>query len=317
MQIVADRGADLSQAVIDQYNINIAPLYINLDGQTYSSGVDIDSKTFYQKLGQTDAMPTTSMPSPGDFAQLFDSLAQDDPDIFYIHISSGLSGTSKAAQQSLELVKNANVEMFDSKTLSSPYGWQVEAAAKALNNGWSIPDIKIYLQSIRLFSNGMFTLNDLKYLIHGGRISHLKGFLATALQLKPVIVVDKATGKYIDAGKGRTIKGAIKQIASALAKFYGEGAKLRIQLLQGDFNEGVEMLKDVIDQHFETIYEETLHIAPVLGAHTGPSMVGLCAGPWELFANPTKGTTAEELLGKFKFPGFSLSLLRDSNKPIL
>jgi DegV family protein with EDD domain len=317
MQIVADRGADLSQAVIDQYDIKFAPLYIHLEDTTYSSGVDIDSKTFYQKLGQTDAMPTTSMPSPGDFAQLFDSLAEDDPDIFYIHISSGLSGTSKAAQQSLELVKNSNVEMFDSKTLSSPYGWQVEAAVKALHNGWSIPEIKTYLQSIRLFSNGLFTLNDLKYLIHGGRISHLKGLLATALQLKPVIKVDKASGKYIDAGRGRTIKGAIKQIANALAKFYGEGAKLRIQLLQGDYDEGVEMLKEVIDQHFETVYEETLHIAPVLGAHTGPSMVGLSAGPWELFANPTKGTTAEELLEKFKLPGFSLSLLRDSNKPIL
>lgn len=317
MQIVADRGADLSQAVIDQYNINIAPLYINLEGKTYSSGVDIDSKTFYQKLGQTDAMPTTSMPSPGDFAQLFDRLAQKDPDIFYIHISSGLSGTSKAAQQSLELVKNANVELFDSKTLSSPYGWQVEAAAKALSNGWSVTEIKNYLQSVRLFSNGMFTLNDLKYLIHGGRISHLKGLLATALQLKPVITVDKTSGKYIDTGRGRTIKGAIKQIAVSLKKLYSEGTKLRIQLLQGDFAQGVELLKEVIDQQFEAVYEETLHIAPVLGAHTGPSMVGLSVAPWELFSNPTKDATPETLIDRFKLPGFSLSLLRDSNKPII
>lgn len=316
MQIVADRGADIPESIVEKYNIKFAPLYINLDGKTYSSGVDINAKEFYEILGKTDAMPTTAMPSPGDFAALFTNMAQTDPDIFYIHISSGLSGTSKAARQGAAMVENANIQMFDSKTLSAPYGWQVEAAAKTLAEGWSVKEIKNYLKSIRLFANGMFTLNEMKYLVHGGRISHIKGLVATALQLKPIIKVDKGTGKYIDAGRGRTIKGAIRQIAIIMEKLYGEGARLRIQLLHGDYPKGLEMLKAELDQHIETHYEETLHIAPVLGAHTGPSMIGLSAAPMDLFENPVRESTAEKLLDMLKLPGFNIPLLQESDKVI-
>lgn len=316
MQIVADRGADLPESIVQKYNIQFAPLYINLDGKTYESGVDITSKEFYQLLGQTSSMPTTAMPSPGDFAKLFSDLAKRDPDIFYIHISSGLSGTANAAKQGAAMVENANIQFFDSKTLSCPYGWQVEAAAKYFSDGWSLKEVKNYLKSIRLFANGMFTLNDMKYLVHGGRISHIKGLLASALQLKPIIKVDKGTGKYIDAGRGRTIKGAIRQIAILVEKLYGEGARLRIQLLHGDYPDALDKLKSELDKHVDAIYEEALHIAPVLGAHTGPSMVGLSAAPMSIFENPVRESTAEKLLDLLKLPGFNIPLLQESNKII-
>lgn len=316
MQIVADRGADLPESVIQKYNIHFAPLYINLDGKTYESGVDIDAKGFYEILGKTEGMPTTAMPSPGDFAELFTNLAKTDPDIFYVHISSGLSGTSKAAKQGAEMVENANVQLFDSKTLSCPYGWQVEAAAKSFADGWSLKEVKNYLKSIRLFANGMFTLNDMKYLVHGGRISHIKGLVATALQLKPIIKVDKGSGKYIDAGRGRTMKGAIRQIAILMEKMYGEGARMRIQLLHGDNMSAVEQLREELDHHIDAIYEETLHIAPVLGAHTGPSMIGLSAAPMSIFENPARETTAEKLLDLLNLPGFNIPLLRESDTVI-
>ena len=316
MQIVADRGADIPESIIKKYNIKFAPLYINLDGNTYESGVDINAKEFYQLLSKTDGMPTTAMPSPGDFAKLFTDLAQADQEIMYIHISSGLSGTSKAAKQGASMVEGANIEFFDSKTLSCPYGWQVEAAAKAFEDGWTMKEVKNYLKSIRLFANGMFTLNDMKYLIHGGRIGHIKGLLATALQIKPIIKVDKGSGKYIDAGRGRTIKGAIRQIAILMEKTYGEGARLRVQLLHGDNQKGLDLLKTELDHHVEAHYEETLHIAPVLGAHTGPSMIGLSAAPMDIFENPVRESSAEKLLDMLKLPGFNIPLLQESDKII-
>jgi DegV family protein with EDD domain len=179
--------------------------------------------------------------------------------------------------------------------------------------GWQLPEIISYLKSIRLFSNGMFTLNDLSYLINGGRISHIKGLVAAALQLKPIIKVDKGSGKYIDAGRGRTMKGAIHQIATLIMKMYGEGARLRIQLLHGDNLPAVDMLKEELTKVIDAVFDETLHIAPVLGAHTGPSMVGLSAGPLQLFTNPIREATAETLLDRLKLPGFNLPLLQESN----
>lgn len=318
MQILADRGADIPDSIIKKYNIKFAPLYINLDGKSYESGVDISSKEFYTLLANAKGMPTTSMPSPGDFLKLFKKIAQTDPDIFYISVSSGLSGTNKSAKQAIELMEkeDGNVEIFDSKTLSCPYGWQVEAAAKAFQDGWSMKEVKNYLKSIRLFANGMFTLNDLQYLIHGGRIGHIKALLATALQIKPVIKVDKGSGKYIDAGRGRTVKGAIRQIAVLMEKLYGEGARLRIQLLHGDYPKGLELLQNELDKHIDAVYDEPMHVAPVLGAHTGPSLIGLSAAPMDLFENPVRESTAEKLLDMLKLPGFNIPLLQESDKAI-
>ena len=163
-------------------------------------------------------------------------------------------------------------------------------------------------------ANGMFTLSDMKYLVHGGRISHIKGLLANALQLQPIIKVDKASGKYTDAGKGRTMKGSIRQIATIIEKTYGIGARLRVQLLHGNNPKGVEMLETELKNRFsEILFDETMHIAPVLGAHTGPSMIGLSVGPLSLFENLVPENSPESLLDKLKLPGFSIPLLNDSN----
>lgn len=314
MQIVADRGMDLSPALIEKYNIHLAPLFINFQGKTYQSGVDIKADEFYLMLEQTSDMPQTAMPSPGDFADLFREIATKDPEILYIHISAGLSGTWNAAKRAIEMVPEANIHMFDSKTLSCPYGWQVEAAAKAIAEGWTLSQITNYLKSIRLLTEGIYTLNDLKYLINGGRISHMKGLLATALQIKPIIKVDKNSGKYADVGKGRTMKGALRQMVNLMVNQYGEGAPMRIQLLHGHNPKGLEILKEELDQHFECHYDETLPVAPVLGAHTGPSLIGMSIGPLELFTNPVPETTLESLLQKLKLPDLKIPLLTELQK---
>lgn len=79
MQIVTDRGADLSPEQLEGLDIHYAGLRITLDGKTYESGVDLDPLTFYQMLLETESFPTTSQPSAGEFADLYRKLAQKDP----------------------------------------------------------------------------------------------------------------------------------------------------------------------------------------------------------------------------------------------
>ena len=184
MQIVTDSAADLSAAQLEELNIHTVPLSIQLDGKTYRSGVDLQPDGFYTLLSQTESFPTTSQPSPGDFAALYRQLAQTDPDILSIHISSGLSGTLNAARTGASLVPEAHVTFFDSKTLSSPLGWMVQAAAYALRNHWTVEQILDRLRQMQTRTQGLFTLDSLKYLIHGGRISHLKGLLASMLRIQ-------------------------------------------------------------------------------------------------------------------------------------
>ena len=97
MQIVTDSGFDLSPEQKQGVNLHTLPLKLTLDGVTYRSGVDIQPEDFYRLLEDTDSLPITSTPSPGEFLEIYDEVVKEDPEILSIHISSGLSGTFNSA----------------------------------------------------------------------------------------------------------------------------------------------------------------------------------------------------------------------------
>jgi DegV family protein with EDD domain len=283
MQIVTDRAMDLAPEQLEGYTVSYAPLRLTLDGITYKSGEDIQPSEFYKLLAETESYPTTSLPSAGEFAELYRSLAKSDPEILSIHISSGLSGTLDAARAGAAMVPEAHVTFFDSMTLSCPLGWQVEAALHALKQGWTLEAILEMLPRIREKAHGIFTLPVLKYLIHGGRISHLRGLVASMLSIKPIIGVDKITGKYVSFGQEVTFRRAMNKLVDTITHWIPEGGKLRVQLLHANNLEATEMLRQRLDQMFHCVYLPTTTVAPVLGAHTGAGMVGMSFGPAELW----------------------------------
>lgn len=283
MQIVTDCGADLTPKQMEGLPIHIAPLRIHFEGRDYTSGVDIQPDEFYQMLASSENFPTTSQPSAGEIADLYRQIAQDDPEILSIHISSGLSGTINAARIATTMVPEAKVTIVDTKTLSCPEGWQVEAAARALLAGWSLERITGLLGRISAACEGMYTLNELRYLIHGGRISHLKGLVASLLNIKPIIGVEKERGIYIPFGQEITIRRSIQKMVDKVGALYPEGTFLRIQPLHGHNPEAVALMIDKLKERFQCRFEEITPVAPVLGAHTGPSLVGLAVAPLALF----------------------------------
>lgn len=284
MQIVTDRGMDLAPEQMAGLDIHFVPLVFTLDGKDYRSGEDIQPDEFYHLLAATHSFPTTSQPSPGIFADLYRRLAATDPDILSVHISSGLSGTINSAQLGAQMVPEANVTIVDTKTLSGAQGWQVEAAARALNAGWPLERILALLDRVRAATDTIYTLATMRYLIHGGRISHLKGLLASVLNIKPLIGVEKEGGTYVQHGAARTLRSAILKIADMVAEQHKPGTALRVQVLHGNNLEGAALLRERMSELFVCTWLPTGPIAPVLGAHTGPGLVGLAYAPQAAFA---------------------------------
>jgi DegV family protein with EDD domain len=284
MQIVTDSGADLTPQQAEGLEFHTIPLSIILDGKTYLSGVDLQSAEFYTLLESSGHFPSTSQPSAGDFAELYRRLARTDSDILSIHISSGLSGTLSAARNGAEMVPEAKVTFFDSKTLSCPLGWMVQAAALANQASWPLERILELLRQIQNRSQGIFTLNSLKYLIHGGRISHLKALVASLLSIRPLLGPDKNEGRYVTFGQEMTLKRAINRIPDLIAQMFPGCEKVRVQLLHGQNPEGVVLLREAMERRFECLFEPVAVIAPILGAHTGPTIVGLAVGDPQAFA---------------------------------
>jgi len=279
VQIVTDRGMDLSPEQMEDLDIHFVPLTFTLGGKSYRSGEDIQPDEFYALLEADGGFPTTSQPSPGVFAELYRRLAESDPDILSIHISSGLSGTVNAARLGAQMVPEANVTVVDSKTLSGALGWQVEAAAKAVKAGWAKERVLALVDRVRAATDTIYTLATLRYLIHGGRISHLKGLLGSVLNIKPLIGVEKEHGTYVQQGSARTLRGAISRIADLVAEQHAPGTALRAQVLHGANPEGAAFLRERLESLFACEWLPTGPIAPVLGAHTGPGLVGVAFAP--------------------------------------
>jgi len=286
MQIVTDSGTDVSFSPLQmkEYNVHVVPLTVTLGGKSYREGIDIKPDEFYDLLDAADGMPVTSQPAAGEFALVYRELAKRDPDILSIHISSGLSGTVNAAQAGAAMVPEARVTVIDTKTLSAPSGWQVEAAARAVKAGWEPQRVLDMVSRIGRDTNVLYTLKELKYLIHGGRISHLKGLLASVLNIKPIIGVEKERGTYVTLGQARSFGNAVKGAVEHIRKRVGEGVPLRAQVVHAANPEGAQQLMDEVAAHFKVEWVPVRQLSLVLGAHVGRSMIGVCYTPVEDFA---------------------------------
>lgn len=287
MQIVTDTGTDYPLACDYRPNnlVHIIPLNVQLDNTSYRDGEDASREKFYQDLASSPDLPTTSQPSAGQFARLYGELAKKDPDILSIHLSSGLSGTIQSAQAGARLVPEARVTIVDTKTLSIGSGWQVDAAVRAIRAKWPKERILDLLAKISAATHSFYTLNELKYLIHGGRISHLKGLLASLLQIKPMIGVNHESGQYAQVGQARTFQGALKGLVNIVTGIVPAGSPIRIQVVHTQNPEGADQLHALIDPIFKCTWLKKGPISYVLGAHTGPSMVGICFAPLAAFSD--------------------------------
>lgn len=285
MQIVTDSGTDVNFSASEaaEFNLHIVPLNVTLDGVTYREGIDIQPGDFYQLLQDSPNLPVTSQPSAGEFAELYRRLAATDPDILSIHMTSGLSGTFHSALAGAEMVPEANVTHVDTKTLSAAAGWQVEAAARASKAGWALDRILDLLKRIGDACESVYTLDELKYLIHGGRISHMKGLIASLINIKPLIGVEKEGGTYVQLGQVRTFKGALNALVEQVKKRHPLGSPLRVQVLHSNNPEAAETLREQVDRLFQCSWLPLGPMSLVLGAHTGPSMVGIGFGNQTVF----------------------------------
>lgn len=283
MKIVTDSGTDSKCVNSEGYEIHEISLKVNLGEKTYLDGLGVELEGFYKTLDNSPVMPTTSQPSAGEFAELYRELAKEDKDILSIHISSGLSGTVNSARAAAEMVPEANITVVDTKTLSVGAGWQVIAAAKAAAAGWTKEQIVPYLKKMSDATRTIYTLKDLKYLINGGRISHMKGLVASLLNIKPLIGVDNVKGNYTQLGQSRSFKNAIQGLVNLISKSTSPNEKVVVQVIHAANPEAAESLKDQVDTIIDAVWYPISQLSLVLGAHTGDSLVGICYAPAAVF----------------------------------
>lgn len=282
MKIITDSGANLDPAEAQLLGITVVPFSITFKGSTYQDGIDLNADELYHLMEtHADLYPTTSQPSAGMFEQVYrEAKAQDNEEILSIHISSGLSGTYQAAELAVQQLPQARITLFDTRTLSIPMSWMVKAAARAVQQGATREAVVPILEHLRANSEAFFTLTDLRYLRHGGRISHIRSLAAAILRIKPIIAVD-AGGKYETRGQEMTFRKALHKMAELAGERF-PGKKLFVEMMHGENLEAVDRLRDLLGEFAEFAEGTVARIPAALGSHTGPSLVGISLMPLDL-----------------------------------
>ena len=284
LKIVTDSAADLTPEEIGSLGIAVAPLLIQFSDGTINSE-DISRDDFYARLKAIwPDIPTTSLPSPSIFMDIYRGLFAQGHSILSVHISSGLSNTLDAAKLGGKALLEEQVTFVDTETLSGGQRYQVLAAAMAARAGRSKEFILERLKLIRQATETIYTLETMEYLAKGGRIGRVQALAGILLNIKPVIHVDPKDGKYSTLGKERTIPRALQAIGAHLAKKYGD-TKVWVSVMHGQSPDYADSLAQLLQEMLNISKLEILRISPVLGVHTGPGIIGAAVVPIALMEN--------------------------------
>ncbi len=292
MQLVTDSAADLTPQDIHDWGIHVAPMMIQFPDEEVSAA-DISADDFYDRLrAMSPQVPTTSQPPLNAFTAIYNQIADTGEEAFSVHISSGLSGTYNVATLAAQQVPQAHVTTVDTRTLSCGQRFQVLVAAMAIKAGWDTPQILQRLDNVRAATEAAYTLETLEYLERGGRIGRVQALAGSLLRIKPVITVDRKDGKYSTQSRGRTINQTITSMVDHFVAVYGATTPVWATVLHGQFAEKAEIMAAEIRSRLNVARFDTIRISPVLGAHTGPGIVGGGVIPMELLDGLTAPSSA-------------------------
>ncbi|MBN2047026.1 MAG: DegV family protein [Anaerolineaceae bacterium] len=274
--IVTDSTAKFPHKQIGTVPIHTIPLQCIWGNDIYRDGVDIKIETFYDRLKTASVLPSTSQPSPNDFKNVYDKLLAEGYQILTIVISSKLSGTMNSAVQAKNMLRNAPIEIFDSLTTSVALHFQIDEAAKAINQGANMEEAIQVIKSVQQRSSLYFTVETLEYLERGGRLSKMEAMAGNVLQIRPILTL--IDGKIEAKTKTRTFKRAAKMVADQVKEDL-KGKKL--VGISGIYSDNIEFCQDVMEKTSKEIAGEVIEnsfvspISPVIGTHTGPGAFGL------------------------------------------
>jgi DegV family protein with EDD domain len=269
VKVVADSTSDLPSEVAKELGITVVPLYVHFGTVSYRDGIDLTTDQFYTDLVKSEVLPTTSVPSPGTFAQAYDRLAEETDEIMAITISTKLSATYDSARQGIKLMKKkCRVEVVDSRWALMALGLLVISAAKAANSGVSLNDL-IALTKKNIHRLDMrIAFDTLEYLRRGGRIGKAQAFFGSLLKVNPVLTIKD--GETYPVARERCRAKAVDNLYNFAIGF---SRIEEISVEHATTPDEADELSERIEAKFPEAHIYRSKVSPVIGAHVGPRVL--------------------------------------------
>lgn len=271
VKVVTDSTADIPPEIIRELDIAVVPIYVVFGDKVYRDRVDISEDDFYRRLVSDSVFPTTSVPSPKDFADVYSRLANDTDEIISIHLTSKESGIYNSALLAKQLVeKKCHIEVVDSQSISMSYGLLAMAAAREAHAGASlsqvVESVRRSIQRIHI----LFLVDTLKYVVRGGRIGKAQGMLGTVLGVRPLLTM--RDGDLSISGIARTRLKAVQRLYDFAGGFPG----LKEAAVSYTTNrDEAEALAKRLEAASPQAPVYVTRVGPALGTHAGPGAMGV------------------------------------------
>ncbi|HEY5730034.1 MAG TPA: DegV family protein [Anaerolineales bacterium] len=270
---VTDSTSDLPNYITEQYEIEVVPTILILEGKEYADGQNISRDDFYRRLPSLQTPPTTAAPSIGDFSSRYDSLlARGCDHVLSIHAAGKLTTIVNSARQAAQEFSE-KITVIDSVSLSLGLGFQVIAAAEAAENGLQAALDAIESTRKRLHvSAALDTMENLK---RSGRVPTAVTFFGGILNIKPLIELTNGEVKAI--GAVRTTKQANERMLNFLLQ--GGGLERLAILHTGAESRAKEFLNTVMQRASQLVPRDILmvNVTTIIGTHVGPNGLGFAA----------------------------------------
>lgn len=277
LKLITDSACDLPKELAREYDIEIIPTPLIIEGKDYLDGETIESQEFYQILREKKEISTYHINSYM-FYNHFEKYAQADDELVYICFSTGIAGTYNAANQAkrdlLEKYPEFRLTILDSKCASIGFGLVVLYACMMLRSGLDKKRLISGIQYYCCHMNHVFTVDTLEYLLKGGRISLTSAIAGGILNIKPIITVDNAGAlQVVEKIRGR------KRSIQRLVELVGEkGSGLDSQIVgivHGDDIDTLNRVRKMLKERYKITHIIENYVGCAIGAHTGPGIIGI------------------------------------------
>jgi hypothetical protein len=275
--LVTDSTCDLPQELIDQYQINMLPLNINFGESHYLDKITIQPEQFYTLLSQYSEFPKTSQINEKTFVKLYAQLAAQYDSIIAIHLTDKFSGTyfnSQKAAQAASKEFNKPITVLNSKNLSGSLGLIILRVARAIEAGLSHNEIVLmaekWIRDTRIF----VSVKTLKYMVRGGRVSHIKGFMANLLNVNPIVSMDKNGNSFV-FGNTFSQKRNMERVMEHLYNICKDLEVWNYIVLHAQNMDAAEWYTQKMNEFTGKMPVAVVNISPVIGSNAGIGAVSV------------------------------------------
>ena len=264
--VVTDSTADLPDEWRDRYGIEVVPLKVIFVSETFRDRVDMTDDEFFRRLAASTKLPTTSAPSPGEFAEVYSRLAKDYDGCISIHLGAQLSATVEAARVGAQSVEGFRVNVIDSETVTMPIAFLCKVAAECETLEAATAAVQERIPKCRVLA----LLDTLRYLEMGGRLSRAQAMIGTMLDLKPLLLVCDREIKPVDRVRTRS-----RAIQRMVEYFRRELPVEHVAVMHAQAPDEAETIAAQLRSELPGPELVVGKIGCVLGSHTGPKALGV------------------------------------------